>query len=108
MKYLRVIILLFKMVSGLEINFTVNRVQNLHRLGNVLGCQIGEQSTEYYIEMPLGARYKEKHVWQKIEERCEKRLAMWKRLLGVGWCLSIVFWILYLHVLCPYFLYQSV
>lgn len=110
------ILLLFEMVSGLEINleksslFIVNGAQNLPRLGNVLGRQIGELPTAY-LEMPLGARYKEKHVWKEIERDVKGDLLCGKDntyLLGVEWCLSIVFWILYLHVLCPYFLYLSV
>lgn len=58
------------MISGLEINleksslFIVNGAQNLPRLGYVLGCQIGELPIEY-MEMPLAARYKEKHVWKE-------------------------------------------
>ncbi|WMV11165.1 hypothetical protein MTR67_004550 [Solanum verrucosum] len=55
------ILLLFEMISGLEINleksslFTVNGEQSLPRLGNVLSCQIGELPTED-LEMPLAAR----------------------------------------------------
>jgi len=96
------ILLLFEMISGLEINleksslFTVNGEQNLPRLGNVLGCQIGELPTED-LEMPLAARYKEKHVWKEIERDVKRDLLCGKDstyLLGVGWYLSIVFWIL--------------
>lgn len=67
LRYLRVILLLFEMISRLKINmgkssvFAVNEVHNIQGLGDVLGCQIGELPTEY-LGMPLGARYKAKQV----------------------------------------------
>lgn len=90
------------MISGLEINLEKKLsvhskwAQNLPRLGNVLGCQIGELPIEY-MEMPLAARYKEKHEWKEIERDVKRDLLCGKDntyLLGVGWCLSIVFCIL--------------
>lgn len=67
-------------------------MDDLHRLGENLGCLIGELPMTY-LGMFLGATYKAKDVWQKIEERSEKKLATWKRQylsLGGSFTVSLI------------------
>lgn len=84
LRYLGVIQLLFEAVSGLKFNtgksstFPVDEVEDIQRLEANLRCQTEEFPTTY-LSMTLGAKYKAKQVWHKIEDRFEKKLATWKR-----------------------------
>ena len=42
-----------------------------------LGCKVGRFPSTY-LGLPLGARYKSVRVWDDVEERFRKRLALWK------------------------------
>ena len=56
----------------------MGRVEGVEGLAFELGCNIGSLPTEY-LGMPLGAKHKEARVWDGVEERFRKRLALWKR-----------------------------
>lgn len=84
-KYLRCVIRCNKAVLGLKVNlgkssmYGVGLIDNLERLAEVFGCQIGEFSTTY-LGLPLGAPFKNKERWNKVLDRAHKRLA---RLTGM-------------------------
>ena len=74
----------FEALSGLNINLEkgsllpVGRVDDVEGLAFELGCNIGSLPTEY-LGLPLGAKHKEARVWDGVEERFRRRLALWKR-----------------------------
>ena len=47
------------------------------------GCRLCSLPTTY-LGMPLGAPYKSVTVWDGVEERFRRRLAMWKRIFIQG------------------------
>ena len=67
----------FEALSGLRINLEkssllpIGRVEDMERLAFELGCNIGS--------LPLGAKHQAARVWDGVEERFRKRLALWKR-----------------------------
>ena len=82
---LRVILARFEEVSGLHINFgkselvPVGGVHNLEALVGLLGC--GQSSLPLkYLDLPLGAKFKDLSVCNPILKRMERRLAGWKRM----------------------------
>ncbi|RVW69295.1 hypothetical protein CK203_061342 [Vitis vinifera] len=46
--------------------------------GAELGCKVGSLPSTY-LGLPLGASHKSVKVWDKVEERMRKKLALWKR-----------------------------
>ena len=56
----------------------VGRVENAGELADEYGYKVGNLPSTY-LGMPLGAPFKSIGVWDGIEERFRKRLAMWKR-----------------------------
>ena len=44
----------------------------------VLGCKLGSLPSTY-LGLPLGAPYNSRRVWEGVEERFQKRLALWKK-----------------------------
>ena len=44
----------------------------------VLGCKLGSLPSTY-LGLPLGAPYNSSRVWEGVEERFQKRLALWKK-----------------------------
>ena len=56
----------------------VGRVDDVEGLAFEFGCNIGSLPTEY-LGLPLGAKHKEARVWDGVEERFQRRLALWKR-----------------------------
>ncbi|XP_023916416.1 uncharacterized protein LOC112028013 [Quercus suber] len=83
--FLRIILIWFEAVSGLKINLgkselvPVGMVDNLDLLLIVLGCKQGTLPMKY-LGLPLGAKFKDKAIWNPILEKIERRLAGWKRL----------------------------
>ena len=82
---LRAILARFEEVSGLRINLGKSElvpdgeVHNLEALVGLLGC--GQSSLPLkYLDLPLGAKFKDLYVWNPILERMERRLASWKRM----------------------------
>ena len=78
------ILLWFKASSGLKINLdkseliSIGNVVNLNALAVKLGCRTGHLPSTY-LGLPLGASHKFVAVWDNVEERMRKRLALWKR-----------------------------
>ncbi|WKA01785.1 hypothetical protein VitviT2T_020047 [Vitis vinifera] len=82
--YLSWLLMWFEAVSGLRINLEkselipVGRVENINDLALKFGCRVGSLPSTY-LGLPLGAPFKSISVWDGVEERFRKRLAMWKR-----------------------------
>ena len=56
----------------------MGRVENIEVLASELGCKVGSLPSTY-LGLPLGAPHKSVAVWDGVEERMRKRLALWKR-----------------------------
>ena len=56
----------------------VGRVDNVESLAREARCKVGVLPTTY-LGLPLGANHKVESVWDVVEERFRKRLALWKR-----------------------------
>jgi len=46
-------------------------------LAGILGCSIDSFPTSY-LDLPLGAKFKDKSIWEYVVERFERRLSGWK------------------------------
>ena len=74
----------FEATSGLSINLNkseilpMGRVENVEVLASELGCKVRTLPSTY-LGLPLGAPHKSMVVWDGVEERMRKRLALWKR-----------------------------
>ena len=82
---LRMILIWFEAVSSLKINLgkselvSVGVVNNIDLFLVVLGCKLGSPPMKY-LGLPLGAKFKDKTIWNPILEKMERRLVGWKRL----------------------------
>ena len=56
----------------------VGEVDEVDEMAEELGCRVG-QLPAVYLGLPLGALNKASSVWDGVEERVRKRLALWKR-----------------------------
>ena len=56
----------------------VGRVENLEVLALEAGCKVGRLPSSY-LGLPLGAHHKSVVIWDGMEERFRRRLAMWER-----------------------------
>ena len=56
----------------------VGRVENAELLVVELGYKVGSLPSTY-LGLPLGALHKSVMVWDGVEKRMQKRLALWKR-----------------------------
>ena len=56
----------------------VGRMENIDVLALELWCEVGGLPSRY-LGLPLGAPFKSMAAWDEVEERFQKRLAMWKR-----------------------------
>ena len=56
----------------------VGRVENIDDLPMEFGSRVGSLPSTY-LGLPLGAPFKFVTVWDGVEERFHRRLAMWKR-----------------------------
>ena len=74
----------FEAVSGLRINLAkselipVGEVEEIEEIAVELGCRVGSLPT-VYLGVPLGAYHKAPSMWDGVEERMRRRLALWKR-----------------------------
>ena len=74
------ILIWFEVVSGLKINLgkseliPVGMVDNLDLLLIVLGYKQGTLPMKY-LGLPMGAKFKDKAIWNPILEKIERRLA---------------------------------
>ena len=82
---LRIVLIWFEVGTGLKINLSkselvlVGVVHNIELLLSVLGCKQGSLPMKY-LGLSLGAKLKDKTIWNPILEKMERRLAGWKRL----------------------------
>ena len=83
-------------MSGLKINLgklelvLVGVVHNNDHFLVVLGCKQGSLPMKY-LGLPLGAKFKEKTIWNPILEKMERRLAGWKHLyLSKGGSVTLI------------------
>ena len=71
-------------LSGLKFNlgkseiFHIGGRENVEALMAKLGCKAGNLPTTY-LGLPLRAQHKSVGMWDPIEERFRRRLAIWKR-----------------------------
>ena len=83
MSNLNWMLLWFEAIPGLNINLEkslillVGNVEDIEGLARELGCQYGILPTTY-LGLPLGVRRNSTSVWDGVEERFRKRLAIWK------------------------------
>ena len=81
--YMGWILMWFEDLSGLKINlgkseiFLIGGRENVEALTAELGCKDGTLPTTY-LGLPLGASQKLVGIWDPIEERFGRRLAVWK------------------------------
>ena len=77
------ILIWFEAVSSLKINLgkselvPIGIVHNMHLLLVVLGCKQGYLPMKH-LGLPLGAKFKDKTIWNPILEKMERRLVGWK------------------------------
>ena len=82
--FLSWLLMWFEATSGLRINLNkseilpVGRVENAELLATELGCKVGSLPSTY-LGLPLGASHKSMRVWDGVEARMRKRLALWNR-----------------------------
>ena len=73
----------FEAASGLRINLAkseiipIREVEALDEMAVELGCRVG-QLPAVYLGLPLGAPNKASSLWDGVEERVRRRLALWK------------------------------
>nr|CAN62253.1 hypothetical protein VITISV_030569 [Vitis vinifera] len=74
----------FEATSGLRINLAktelipIEEVEEIDEMTVELGCRVGSLPT-VYLGLPLGAYHKAPSMWDGVEERMRRRLALWKR-----------------------------
>ena len=79
--YLSWLLMWFEAMSGLRINLEkselipVGRVENIDDLALDFGCRVCSFPSTY-LGLPLGAPFKSVSVWDGVEERFRRRLAM--------------------------------
>ena len=72
------------MASSLRINLAkseiipVGDVEEIEELAVELGCRVGSLPSQY-LGLPLGAPNRTPSMWDGVEERVRRRLALWKR-----------------------------
>ena len=82
--YLSWLLMWFEVMSRLRINLEkselipIGRVENINDLALDFGCRVGSLPSTY-LGLPLSAPFKSVTVWDGVEERFRRRLAMWKR-----------------------------
>ena len=57
----------------------VGDVLNMDELVAILGCRQSSLPMTY-LGLPLGAKFKDRAIWNPILEKMERRLTSWKRL----------------------------
>ena len=74
----------FEATFGLRINLAkselipVGEVEDIEEMVVELGCRVGDFLVKY-LGLPLGAHHKALSMWDGVEERIRRRLAIWKR-----------------------------
>ena len=81
--FLSWLLIWFEACSGFRINLEkselilIGWVENINDLALKLGCKVGGVPS-HYLGLPLEAPFKYVIVWDGVEERFRKRLAMWE------------------------------
>ena len=70
---LRCVLIWFEALSGLRVNLVKSFILPV----GVLGCAVDSFPT-YNFGLPLGAKYKDKSIWEPVMERFEKKLSGWR------------------------------
>ncbi|XP_010653273.1 uncharacterized protein LOC104879995 [Vitis vinifera] len=74
----------FEAASSLRINLAkselipVGEIEDIEEMVVELGCKVGDFPVKY-LGLPLGAHHKALSMWDGVEERTRRRLALWKR-----------------------------
>ena len=74
----------FEAAFGLRINLAkselipIREVEDIEDMAVELGCRVGDFPVKY-LGLPLGAHHKALSMWDGVEERMRRRLALWKR-----------------------------
>ena len=74
----------FEAASSLRINLAkselipVGEVEDIEEMVVELGCRVGDFPIKY-LGLPLRAHHKALSMWDGVEERTRRRLALWKR-----------------------------
>ena len=82
--YLSQILVWFEAASGLRINLAkseiipVGEVEEIEEMAAELECRVGSLHSSY-LGLPLGAHHKAPSMWDGVEERMRRKLALWKR-----------------------------
>lgn len=91
MNYLSWLLIWFEAISSLRISLSkselipMRRVENLEDLASVQGCKKRVLPTTY-LGLPFGTFSNSLAVWDRVEERFHKRLALGKReYFSWGW-----------------------
>jgi len=83
--FIHLVFIWFGVVSGLKVNLgkselvPVGEVSIIEVLVDILGCKKGSLPMKY-LGLALGAKFKEKTIWNSIFKKMERRLAGWKQL----------------------------
>ncbi|RVW35450.1 hypothetical protein CK203_097227 [Vitis vinifera] len=81
LSHLSWILFWFEAASGLKINLgkseiiPVGEVEDIEELAVEIGCRVGSLPSQY-LGLPLGAPNKASSVWDGVEERMRRRLAL--------------------------------
>ena len=68
----------------------VGRVENVELLAFELGCKVGALPSTN-LGLPLGSPHKSVVVWDGVEKRMRKRLALSKRqFISKGWRITLI------------------
>jgi len=85
LRHLRVLFLSFEAVSGLKINLAksvlvpIGYVDNMDELAGILGCGVSSLTLKY-LDLPLGAPFKAKSIWDDVVGKIVWRLASWQQM----------------------------
>jgi hypothetical protein len=77
--------LLFEAMLRLKTNLAKSKlvpmrnVDNVAELAWIFGCGVGSLPLKY-LDLPLGASNKTKHIWDGVIKKIERQLDSWKRL----------------------------
>ncbi|RVX18439.1 putative mitochondrial protein [Vitis vinifera] len=83
LSHLSWILFWFEAASGLKINLgkseiiPMGEVEDIEELAVEIGDRVGSLPSQY-LGLPLGAPNKASSVWDGVEERMRRRLALWK------------------------------